>query len=250
MPYELWRGTKPNLSYLRIWGCDVYVRRLMMSGKLDSISDRCKFVGYPKESQGGKREIGDEAVRFKICFGQKIPALDRVCIGWRLGGVRAIRIGPLPRAALSSTTSTPRAVASPAAASIAVGLSEGAALTIAAAVLEPAAMEAAAATSAVLGAAAAAARGLPTAAVTTGPFGNESRATCFGHGRADGGQDPSLEESVKLEPLIIVFRGRDDGAIDVALEIESANQEEKKTTPLFVVRLREAEKNRNMEFDI
>ncbi|VFQ83200.1 unnamed protein product [Cuscuta campestris] len=50
-PYELWRGTKPNLSYLRIWGCDVYVRRLMMFGKLDSKSDRCKFVGYPKETK-------------------------------------------------------------------------------------------------------------------------------------------------------------------------------------------------------
>ncbi|VFQ85135.1 unnamed protein product [Cuscuta campestris] len=50
--YELWRGTKPNLSYLRIWGCDVYVRRLMTSGKLDSKSDRCKFVGYPKETKG------------------------------------------------------------------------------------------------------------------------------------------------------------------------------------------------------
>ncbi|VFQ73283.1 unnamed protein product [Cuscuta campestris] len=51
-PYELWRGTKPNLSYLMIWGCDVYVRRLMTSGKLDSKSDRCKFVGYPKETKG------------------------------------------------------------------------------------------------------------------------------------------------------------------------------------------------------
>ncbi|VFQ76025.1 unnamed protein product [Cuscuta campestris] len=51
-PYELWRGTKPNLSYLRIWGCDVYVRRLMTSSKLDSKSDRCKFVGYPNETKG------------------------------------------------------------------------------------------------------------------------------------------------------------------------------------------------------
>ncbi|VFR01652.1 unnamed protein product [Cuscuta campestris] len=51
-PYELWRGTKPNLSYLRIWGCDVYVRRLMTSGKLYSKSDRCKFLGYPKETKG------------------------------------------------------------------------------------------------------------------------------------------------------------------------------------------------------
>ncbi|VFQ81277.1 unnamed protein product [Cuscuta campestris] len=66
----------------------------------------------------------------------------------------------------------------------------------------------------------------------------------------DGGQNPSLEESIKLEPFIIVFRERDDGAVDVALEIESADQEEKETTPLLVVRLREAEKNRNMEFDV
>ncbi|VFQ66590.1 unnamed protein product [Cuscuta campestris] len=66
----------------------------------------------------------------------------------------------------------------------------------------------------------------------------------------DGGQNPSLEESIKLEPFIIVFRERDDGAVDVALEIESADQEEKEATPLLVVRLREAEKNRNMEFDV
>ncbi|VFQ89210.1 unnamed protein product [Cuscuta campestris] len=70
------------------------------------------------------------------------------------------------------------------------------------------------------------------------------------HGGVAFDSDPSPEESVELEPLIIVFRERDDGAIDVALEIESVHQEEEKATPLFVVRLREAEKNWNMEFDI
>jgi transposase InsO family protein len=25
-PYELWNGKKPNLSLLKIWGCDVYVK--------------------------------------------------------------------------------------------------------------------------------------------------------------------------------------------------------------------------------
>jgi hypothetical protein len=25
-PYELWNGKKPNLSFLKIWGCDVYVK--------------------------------------------------------------------------------------------------------------------------------------------------------------------------------------------------------------------------------
>ncbi|VFR01869.1 unnamed protein product [Cuscuta campestris] len=153
------------------------------------------------------------------------------CIGLLLRalktqGVGSVGIGPLPRAALSSTTSTPSTVASPAAASIAVALSGGAALTVAAAVLEPAAMETTAFVAAVLGS--------PRC----------RRWTAADH------HYPPLEESVKLEPLIVVFGERDDGAIDVALEIESANQEEEKATPLFIVRLRETEKNRNVEFDI
>jgi hypothetical protein len=24
-PYELWNGKKPNFSFLKIWGCEVYV---------------------------------------------------------------------------------------------------------------------------------------------------------------------------------------------------------------------------------
>ena len=26
-PYELWFGKKPKLSFLRVWGCDVYVKK-------------------------------------------------------------------------------------------------------------------------------------------------------------------------------------------------------------------------------
>ncbi|KAD4179844.1 hypothetical protein E3N88_28435 [Mikania micrantha] len=33
-PYELWYGRKPNLSYLRVWGCEAYVKR-ETSNKLD-----------------------------------------------------------------------------------------------------------------------------------------------------------------------------------------------------------------------
>ena len=25
-PYELWFGKRPSLSYLRVWGCDAYVK--------------------------------------------------------------------------------------------------------------------------------------------------------------------------------------------------------------------------------
>ena len=50
-PYELWNGRKPILSYLRVWGCEAYVKKLA-SNKLASKSDRCIFVGYPKETKG------------------------------------------------------------------------------------------------------------------------------------------------------------------------------------------------------
>jgi len=50
-PYEIWHGKKPNLSFLKIWGCDAYVKRLQPN-KLDPKSDKCYFVGYPKNTVG------------------------------------------------------------------------------------------------------------------------------------------------------------------------------------------------------
>ena len=50
-PSELWSARKPNLSYLRIWGCEAYVKKLT-SNKLGPKSCKCIFVGYPKETQG------------------------------------------------------------------------------------------------------------------------------------------------------------------------------------------------------
>ena len=48
-PYELWFGKVPNMSYLRIWGCNAYVKR-ETSNNLEPRSIRCIFVGYPKET--------------------------------------------------------------------------------------------------------------------------------------------------------------------------------------------------------
>ncbi|KAJ9545670.1 hypothetical protein OSB04_025377 [Centaurea solstitialis] len=50
-PYELWKGKKPNMSFLKIWGCEVYVKR-PTSEKLKPKSDKCFFVGYPKTTVG------------------------------------------------------------------------------------------------------------------------------------------------------------------------------------------------------
>ena len=50
-PYEMWYGKSPNLSWLKIWGCDTFVKRLQ-SDKLTPKSDKCIFVGYPKDTIG------------------------------------------------------------------------------------------------------------------------------------------------------------------------------------------------------
>jgi hypothetical protein len=50
-PYELWFGTKPKLSFLKVWGCEAYVKRLMPD-KLKPKAEKYIFIGYPKETIG------------------------------------------------------------------------------------------------------------------------------------------------------------------------------------------------------
>ena len=50
-PYELWFSKKPKLSFLKVWGCDAYVKRLQPD-KLEPKADKCVFIGYPKETIG------------------------------------------------------------------------------------------------------------------------------------------------------------------------------------------------------
>ena len=47
----MWTGKSPSLSFLKIWGCEAFVKRLQ-SDKLASKSDKYIFVGYPKETLG------------------------------------------------------------------------------------------------------------------------------------------------------------------------------------------------------
>ena len=51
-PYEMWTGKKPSLSFLKIWGCEAYVKRLHQSDKLTAKSDKCIFMGYLRETLG------------------------------------------------------------------------------------------------------------------------------------------------------------------------------------------------------
>ena len=50
-PYELWFGKKPKLSVLKVWGCNAYVKKLQPH-KLEPKSEKCVFIGYPKETIG------------------------------------------------------------------------------------------------------------------------------------------------------------------------------------------------------
>ncbi|KAD5802565.1 hypothetical protein E3N88_13925 [Mikania micrantha] len=50
-PYEIWHGKAPSLSYLRVWGCEVYVKQ-HVPNKLEARSTKCIFVGYPRDSMG------------------------------------------------------------------------------------------------------------------------------------------------------------------------------------------------------
>nr|GEU41524.1 zinc finger, CCHC-type [Tanacetum cinerariifolium] len=51
-PYDLWSKRKPNLNYLRVWGCKAVVR--LPGPKLKTLGERgikCIFVGYAKHSK-------------------------------------------------------------------------------------------------------------------------------------------------------------------------------------------------------
>lgn len=51
-PHELWTGKKPTLKFLKVWGCEAYIKR-MISNKLEPKADKCFFIGYPKETING-----------------------------------------------------------------------------------------------------------------------------------------------------------------------------------------------------
>ena len=50
-PYELWFGKKPKLSFLKVWGCDAYVKKFQPD-KLKPKLEKCVFIEYPKVTIG------------------------------------------------------------------------------------------------------------------------------------------------------------------------------------------------------
>ena len=50
-PYEIWKGKKPDFSYFRFWGFPAHIKK-HDTDKLESRTEFCGFVGYPKETSG------------------------------------------------------------------------------------------------------------------------------------------------------------------------------------------------------
>ena len=63
-PYEPWFGKKPNLSFLKVWVRDAYVKKLQPD-KLEPKSKKCIFIGYPKETVGTP-SITDLKARYSL----------------------------------------------------------------------------------------------------------------------------------------------------------------------------------------
>src|SRR5215475_6057535 len=52
-PFEMWHKRKPNVSYLRVWGCVAYVH--IQKDKRSSLGphmEKCIFIGYPEGYKG------------------------------------------------------------------------------------------------------------------------------------------------------------------------------------------------------
>ena len=49
---ELWNGSKPSLNHIRIWGAPDHVLK-KEPHKLESRTEVCLFIGYPKGTRGG-----------------------------------------------------------------------------------------------------------------------------------------------------------------------------------------------------
>ena len=47
----MWFGNKPKLLFLKVWDGDAYVKR-RQPDKLEPKSEKCVFIGFPKEKLG------------------------------------------------------------------------------------------------------------------------------------------------------------------------------------------------------
>ena len=73
--YRVWTNKDPYFSHLKIWGYPAYKKRTL-SNKLGAKSDRCLFVGYPKEIL----DISSTSCWNKSCLFQSIQSSQRTSL--------------------------------------------------------------------------------------------------------------------------------------------------------------------------
>ena len=54
IPYEIWYGYKPNVSYLKVFGRKCYILKESRKGKFDAKGDEVIFLGYSCRSKAYK----------------------------------------------------------------------------------------------------------------------------------------------------------------------------------------------------
>ena len=67
-PYELFKGRKPNIMHLRVFGCKCYVHNNGKDalGKFDPRSDEAIFLGYSSHIRHTKSSIREPCVLRRV----------------------------------------------------------------------------------------------------------------------------------------------------------------------------------------
>ena len=51
-PFEAWSKNKPNISHLRVFGCEAFSYIISEKKKLDKRAEKCIFMGYDNQHRG------------------------------------------------------------------------------------------------------------------------------------------------------------------------------------------------------
>src|SRR4051812_14809092 len=117
-PYEIWTGKRHNLFFLKIWGCEAFVKQLQ-SDKLAPKSDKCIFVGYPRETLGYYLYNREEG---KVFVARNGVFLEKDFLGRGVSGstvqLKEIREEPASSESAKTLEVEPVVVAEPAAAPV------------------------------------------------------------------------------------------------------------------------------------
>ena len=87
-PYEAWRGKKPSIAHMRLFGCLAYVLvRKGLRGKLDAKSTPCIFVGYSADSKSYRLWNGTKLVTSRdVHFVEERWGYTYLCAGEAAAG--------------------------------------------------------------------------------------------------------------------------------------------------------------------